>query len=189
MTKMTNKSSFYKVTAILVLLVTFMLSACGGSDQNGTKTSNSTDCLSKGKTMKEDERITAKLTTGDTYEDTEKRTFTVEELADYHFGVDGKETKDGYYAVFELCNLDTNKYAYQDPLYEEDLLWYINTTEGEFGAYNETSAGNLTKFYHITSDDEEVSYIEKAGNYAVNVFRASEELDWVWVASLEFTVE
>lgn len=186
---MTNKSPFYKVTAILVLLVTFMLSACGESDQGDIKTSNSTDCLSMGKTMKEDDRITATITKGDTFEDTDKRTFTIDELSDYCFGMNGKETRDKYYAVYEVCNLDTNKYAYQDQLYGDNVLWYVNTTEEEFGTYNETSGGNLTYFYNINSNDESVCYIEETGNYAINVFRAGEDMDWVWVESLEFTVE
>lgn len=169
--------------------MTFMLSACGGSDESNTPAGNSTDCLSKGKTIQEDERITAKLTHGDTYEKTDQRTFTIDELSDYHFGVDGKETKDGYYAVYELCNLDTNKYTYQDPLGKEDLLWYINTTEEEFGTYGETTAGNLTPFSYESNDGTIVSHIEEPGNYAVNVFLATESLDWVWVESLEFRVE
>jgi len=166
-----------------------MLSACGESDQGDIKTSNSTDCLSMGKTMKKDDRITAKLTKGDTFEDTDKRTFTIDELADHHFGMNGKETKDGYYAVYELCNLDTNKYAYQDPLDEQNVLWYINTTEEEFGTYNETSGGSSTYFCYTNDDDETLRHIEEPGNYAINVFRAGEDMDWVWVESLEFTVE
>lgn len=186
---MTNKHPFYKITVILVLLTTFMLSACGGSDQNDTPAGNSADCLSMGKTMKEDERITAKLTRGDAYEETSNRTFTIEELPNYQFGMNGKETRDGYYATYELCNLDTEKYVHQAILEKEDSLWLINTTEEDFGTYGETWGGNLTAFYYENGSGEKVNQIENPGNYAVNVFSASKDGDWVWVASLEFKAE
>lgn len=182
----------HKRKLLLLMVLLFVLTACSFTSDNTkstTGTSTSNNCISKEMNLSRDNRVEAQISDkNDTFKIIIKDTYTIEELKGLAYGATYKDTEDGYYATYELCNLSDMKIVDAADLSKDISTYNINTTLDDYGAYADSSTGSTTDFAYTTESEEEMS-VESGNRYSLNVYIAKDDDDWIWADSLEFEVE
>jgi hypothetical protein len=174
---------------VIAFIISFAYVPSGGTgEKTGKICTDCGKCQAMKLDRKLDERLQAMMVeAGDTQKDRTKGIYKMEELDDLQYGWTAYQTKDGYYALGELCKGDETAVD-GVTLQAEEWNYKIDPKHETYPAKIYSSSGQYSGFQY-ESNGEKTNKIKEPGLYQLYTYISHDGEIWYIADELEFEVK